>query len=110
MHEKRSLPELDEAITEQYLLYMQDDIGKLSDLRINFEQKLNSDKRTTRTWARVKTVLSEKKIATLRGHLERAKTSIQMLQMLHFRLVENEICFELDADPSITALATISVF
>jgi hypothetical protein len=79
VHEKRSLPESSEATTKQCLGLIRDDISKLSSLSSNLERKLHSDKRLTRTWARVQTVLSEKKIAMLRGQLDSAKGTLQLL-------------------------------
>ncbi|KUJ08876.1 uncharacterized protein LY89DRAFT_540583, partial [Mollisia scopiformis] len=78
--EKRSLPENNEATTRKSLDLVRHDIKKLSDLTLTLERKLNSEKRTVRTWARVQTVLSEKKIAVLRDHLDRAKGTLQLLQ------------------------------
>ncbi|KAH8749296.1 hypothetical protein BGZ57DRAFT_969057, partial [Hyaloscypha finlandica] len=80
VHEKRSLPESSEATTKQCLGLVRDDIRKLSSLSSDLERKLHSDKRITRTWARVQTVLSEKKIAMLKSQLDSAKGTLQLLQ------------------------------
>lgn len=80
VHEKRSLPESSEATTKQCLGLVRDDISKLSSLSSDLERKVHSEKRLTRTWARVQTVLSEKKIAMLRGQLDGAKGTLQLLQ------------------------------
>jgi hypothetical protein len=83
VHDKHSLPEIGEATTRKCLGLVKHDISKLSDLSSDLERKLNSDKRITRTWARVQTMLSEKRIALLRGHLERAKGGLHLLQSCH---------------------------
>ena len=78
--ETRSLPKISEATIKKSLDLIKHDIRKLSDLSLDLERKIKSEKRTTRTWARVQTVLSEKKIAALRGHLDSAKGTLQLLQ------------------------------
>jgi hypothetical protein len=83
MYEKHSLSESSEAVTRKCLDLVRLDISKLLSLSLELERKLNSGKRITRTWARVQTVLSESKIATLRGHLEQAKSGLQLLQGCH---------------------------
>ncbi|KAN0090555.1 hypothetical protein V8E51_019134 [Hyaloscypha variabilis] len=83
MYEKHSLSESSEAVTRKCLDLVRLDISKLLSLSLELERKLNSGKRITRTWARVQTVLSESKIATLRGHLEQAKIGLQLLQGCH---------------------------
>jgi len=83
VYEKHSLPETSEAVTRICLGLVRHDIGKLTNLSLELERKLNSGKRITRTWARVQTVLSESKIAVLRAHLERAKSGLQSLQSCH---------------------------
>ncbi|KAE9365771.1 hypothetical protein N431DRAFT_516548 [Stipitochalara longipes BDJ] len=80
---RHSLPETSEAITRKCLGLVRHDISKLSSLSLELERKLNSEKRITPTWARVQTILSENKIATLRGHLKRAKSGLQLLQCCH---------------------------
>jgi hypothetical protein len=59
--EKCSLPEISEATIKKSLDLVRHDISKLSELSLDLEQKLNSEKSITCTWARVQTVLSEKK-------------------------------------------------
>jgi hypothetical protein len=88
LYEKQSLPKFGEATTQECLSLVRHDISKLSDLSLDLERKLNSDKRMTRTWARVQTVLSEKRIAILRGHLEHAKGTLQLLHCCHILSVE----------------------
>jgi hypothetical protein len=83
VYEKHSLSESSEVVTRKCLDLVRLDISKLLSLSLELERKLNSGKRITRTWARVQTVLSESKIATLRGHLERAKSGLQLLQGCH---------------------------
>ncbi len=83
VYEKRSLPETSGATTKQCLDLVRDDISKLSSLSSDLERKLNSDRRVTRTWGRVRTVFYEKKITALRGHLESAKGAMQLLQSCH---------------------------
>jgi len=83
VYEKHSLPETSEAVTRKCLGLVRHDISKLLSLSLELERKLNSEKRLTRTWARVQSVLSESKIAVLRGHLERAKGGLQLLQFCH---------------------------
>ena len=83
VYEKRSLPERSEATTRQCLSLIKHDISKLSVLTSDLERRLSSDKRITRSWARVQTVLSEKKISMLSGHLDRAKGTLQLLQCCH---------------------------
>jgi hypothetical protein len=78
--EKRSLPEISEATIKNTLDLVRHDISKLSALSSDLERKLNSEKKITRTWARVQTVLSEKKIGLLKDHLDRAKATLQLLQ------------------------------
>ena len=78
--ETRSLPKISEATIKKSLDLIKHDIRKLSDLSLDLERKIKSENRTTRTWARVQTVLSEKKIAALRGHLDSAKGTLQLLQ------------------------------
>lgn len=85
--QKRSLPKISEATIKKSLDLVRHDISKLSDLSLDLERKLKSDKRITRTWARVQTVLSEKKIAILRDHLDRAKGTLQLLQCWNILLV-----------------------
>jgi conjugal transfer/entry exclusion protein len=85
--EKRSLPEISEAMTKKCLDLVRHDISKLSDFSLDLERKLNSEKRITRTWARVQTVLSEKKIAVLRDYLDSAKGTLQLLQCWNILLV-----------------------
>jgi N-terminal domain on NACHT_NTPase and P-loop NTPases len=87
LYEKHSLSDTSEAMTKQCLSLIKQDISKLSGLSSDLERKLSSDKRFTRTWARVQTVLSEKKIAMLSGHLDRAKGTLQLLQCCHILLV-----------------------
>lgn len=77
------LPETSEVMTRECLSLVRHDISKLLSLSLELERKLSSSKRITRTWARVQTVLSESKIATLRGHLEQAKAGLQLLQCCH---------------------------
>ena len=90
--EKRSLPETSGAMIKNTLDLVRHDISKLSDLSSDLERKLNSEKRITRTWARVQTVLSEKKIAILRDHLEGAKGTLQLLQCWNILLVYFSLC------------------
>jgi hypothetical protein len=85
--EKRSLPEISEAMIKKSLDLVRHDISKLSDLSLDLERKLNSEKRITRTWARVQTVLSEKKITVLKDHPECAKGTLQLLQCWNILLV-----------------------
>jgi hypothetical protein len=87
--EKHPPSKIGEATIKDCLDLVRHDIGKLSGLSLDFERKLNSDKRITRTWARVQTVLSEKKIAILRSYLESARGGLQlMLQCCHILLVK----------------------
>jgi hypothetical protein len=96
VYEKHSLPKNGEATTTKCLGLVRHDIDKLSDLSLNLERKLSSDKRITRTWARVQTVFSEKRIAMLRSHLERAKGSLQLLQSSQILSVEDlEACYKI---------------
>jgi hypothetical protein len=90
--EKRSLPEISEATIKNTLDLVRHDISKLSDLSLHLERKLNSEKRITRTWARVQTVLSEKKIAALKDHLDRAKATLQLLQCWNILFVQLPPC------------------
>jgi hypothetical protein len=85
--QKRSLPKISEATIKKSLDLVRHDISKLSDLSLDLERKLKSEKRITRTWARVQTVLSEKKIAILRDNLDRAKGTLQLLQCWNILLV-----------------------
>lgn len=96
--EKRSLPENSEATIKNTLDLVRHDISKLSDLSSDLERKLNSEKKLTRTWARVQTVLSEKKIAVLTGHLDRAKATLQLLQCWNILLVYLPRCMIYMAD------------
>lgn len=77
---KRSFLSISDASTMKSLDLIKYDVSKLSDLSLDLERKINSEKRTTRTWARVKTVLSEKKIEALRFQLDSAKGTLQLLQ------------------------------
>jgi hypothetical protein len=90
--EKRSLPEISEATIKNTLNLVRHDISRLSDLSLDLERKLNSKMRITRTWARVQTVLSEKKIAILRDHLDRAMGTLQLLQCWNILLVYFSLC------------------
>lgn len=65
------------------LCLIRDETNILSSLCQVLVRRLSSAKRITRTWARVKTVLSENEIAGLQEHLERAKSALQLLQHLH---------------------------
>jgi hypothetical protein len=96
--EKRSLPEISEAPIKNTLNLVRHDISKLSDLSLDLERKLNSEKRITRTWARVQTVLSEKKFAALKDHLGRAKDTLQLLQCWNIMLVYLPRCMIYIAD------------
>jgi hypothetical protein len=96
--EKRSLPEVSEATIKNTLNLIRHDISKLSELSLDLERKLNSEKRISRTWARVQTVLSEKKIAVLKDHLDRAKATLQLLQCWNILLVYLSRCMIYIAD------------
>jgi hypothetical protein len=85
--EKRSLSEISEATIKNTLDLVRHDISKLSDLNSDLERKLNSEKKITRTWARVQTVLSEKKVGVLKDHLDRAKATLQLLPCWNILLV-----------------------
>lgn len=78
-----------QAMTKNCLDLVTHDISKLSDLSSYLEQRLNSNKIITRTWARVRTVFSEKKIAMLRDHLESATSRLQLLQSCHMLSVKS---------------------
>lgn len=80
--EKRSLPAIGESTIQECLDLINHDISKLLGLSLDLERKLSSEKRTTRSLARVQTVLSEKKIAALKSHLDSAKGTLQILQSL----------------------------
>jgi hypothetical protein len=90
--EERSPPESTVTAIKNTLDLIRDDIRKLSDLSSDLERKINSEKRIARTWARVQTVLSEKKIAILRDHLNRAKGTLQLLQCWNILLVYFSLC------------------
>ncbi|KAH6691187.1 hypothetical protein BKA61DRAFT_284688 [Leptodontidium sp. MPI-SDFR-AT-0119] len=80
MIESGTVPNTLEPTLERALKLVRHDIATLSILSSELDRKLKSERRLVRTWARVQSVFSEKKISLLKSHLESAKRGLNLLQ------------------------------
>lgn len=69
-----------EPVLKRALTLVRHDVASLSILSSELDCKLKSERKIIRSWARVQTVVSEKKIILLKSHLESAKGGLNLLQ------------------------------
>ncbi|KAH7419727.1 hypothetical protein BKA64DRAFT_24013 [Cadophora sp. MPI-SDFR-AT-0126] len=75
-----SIPKDTESVLKSALTLIRRDVAALSSLSSELDDKLKSERRFIRTWARVQTVFSDKKISVLKRHLESTKGGMHLLQ------------------------------
>ncbi|KAH7364714.1 hypothetical protein BKA65DRAFT_143503 [Rhexocercosporidium sp. MPI-PUGE-AT-0058] len=80
MIETNEIPETLEPTLQSALKRIMHDSATLSILCSELDRKLKSERKFVRTWARMQTVFSEKKLALLKFRLEGGKGGLQLLQ------------------------------
>ena len=74
------IPAKIEPVLLRALTLVRHDVASLSILSSELDRKLRSERKIIRSWARVQTVFSEKKIILLKSHLDSAKGGLNLLQ------------------------------
>ncbi|PVH76632.1 hypothetical protein DL98DRAFT_360561, partial [Cadophora sp. DSE1049] len=77
---KGLIPTNIEPVLQRALTLVRHDVAGLSILSSELDRKLKSERKFVRTWARVQTVFSDKKISLLKRQLESAKGGLHLLQ------------------------------